>query len=1007
MTFKMFWEIRTHNGTSYQWEDITQYLKAFSPITDSSRDSLTGATSGSGFKITAENSDGFWFDLEKASGLGKRINKGTDPYSKKLVGRRVRIGVYIVVGTEQMRQAWITGYIKDIDYDDQNSTILLECESLETEARKHYCDANSGPDADGNDFGIRGHNIEYNGEFTDSPDGDYALFKRKALYGEGDYSSMIEFFQAVRANDLLEHIKRLMEVEDIESDIETVLRRGYIRDADGELVEVKTADQFRVKDADTFGVVTETFGLVMADDQGWLCMVHDDGTDGYLTLYNYRNNEWETWRSGTDRIPYRAIGGCVLPPNTEMRLGWWNSVSKRFCWVINPEGAGAVQPIIYEYDHATDTLSSQDLSLAPGYPGSLYALCFAQETSTGPGGSLFVAYNSVAAVQRAIYELDVSDVAGGVTFVGAPVVLDPLAGSGLANEWGGAGIIVCPTSAYDILGTPTDSDIPGLIISVDRRILPQADFALIWIDFYGNANPPGTGTLIWRDSHGATDQTTRRQTIFRINKTVPVIIFGLEIIGGDEIWWIRFVDGDWGTDDTKENLRTAGKSHGYADPNGGMGVIVPAEYEPQDSSGNRYTRFYFWASIYYDSRGAGKLRSTDGDSLQWENQTLVTGSDGDSLFGSLDNASVQTGLAMTLDSKSLAIITGGFTAQTDPLTRTNWLFVYGFEMFYTLPLLDVRGLTLAQLLSYIAQVMSYNWWFNPEGGLNFIYWGIDIEKPVHELETVKSVTLTASGFDNKNLINSLRANPWIITMQGGRFAEQVAPIQEYLIPPIPRGGPPPPGTPYGAQRLRYLILNPTCSEHIKVKVTIIDLAHASGTAEIFELDAISNEWISQGTFIPQADTWNDPDGNYSITPMCWNDLGFPEIGDTWLFWTYEALYGLEFAGDRFIFESQDVESIAEYGKVHTEIPDNRFLEKKDLQYVANRILALRKTPKKRYELELLLTHDVPEVGDIVHFANTRLRITRDQDWRVIERERSISSLEGGDAYLKLLIEEVT
>ncbi|MBA7607893.1 hypothetical protein ES703_15062 [subsurface metagenome] len=1004
MTFEMFWEIRTHNGTSYQWEDITQYLVGFSPVTDSSRDPLTGTTSGSGFSITAENSDGFWFDLEKASGLGKRINKGTDPYSKKLVGRRVRIGVYVTVGTERLRQAWITGYVKDIDYDDQNPSVKLECESLPTEARKHVCDANSGPDADGNDFGIRGHNIEYDGEFTDSPDGDYALYKRKALYGEGDYSSMIEFYQGVRANDLLDHINRLMEVEDIKGDVETVRRRGYIRNADGELVEVKTADQFRVKDAETFHVVSETFGLLMADDQGWFCMIHDDGTNGFLTMYNYRTNTWKKWR--VSQVPYRTLGlgGMVLPPNTEMRLGWWNSVSKRFCWVINPEGAGAAQPIIYEYDPATDTLSSQDLSLAPGSPGAnLYVLCFAQETVTSGGGSLFVIHNPVVAGPLTIYELDVSDIAGGsITFIGVPTITDPNAGSGLLIEWGDGLMIGYPTSIYDTLGTPTDPDIPGLIITTNRIIAPQADWALMWVDIYGTAAAPGTGTLIWQDNT-VTDYPSRRQTIFRINKSEPVIIFGLEIIGGGEIWWMRFVDGDWGTNDTKIGLRVAGKSHGYADPKGGMGVTVLAEFEPQDASGNRYTRFYFWASISYTSLGAGKLRSTDGDSLQWENQTLITGSHGDSLFGSLDNASAQTGLAMTLDSKGLAMIAGGFTAQTDPLTRTNWLFVYGFEIFYTMPLLDVRDLSLAELLSYVAQVMSYNWWFNPEGGLNFTYWGLDVEKPVHELETVKEITLKASGYDDKNLINSLRMNPWNITMQGGRFADQVEPVQEHLELPILRGVPPNQGT----QRLKYLIISPTCSQHVKVKVEIINLAHASGTAEVFEYDEGTGTWISVGTFIPQMDYWTEPAGKYSITPHCWDGLGFPLIGDYWLFWTYEALYGLESAGDRFIFEVQDVESIAEHGKAHAEISDNRFLEKKDLQYVANRILSLRRDPKKRYELELLLTHSIPEVGDIVHFENKRLRITRDQDWRIIERERSISSLDGGEAYLRLLIEEVT
>lgn len=1000
MTFEMFFEIRTHNGTSYQWEDITQYLVGFSPVTDSSRDPLTGTTSGSGFSITTENSDGFWFDLEKASGLGKRINKGTDPYSKKLVGRRVRIGAYVTVGTERLRQAWITGYVKDIDYDDQNPTVKLECESLETEARKHICDANSGPDGDGNDFGIRGHNIEYDGEFTDSPDGDYALYKRKALYGEGDYSSMIEFYQGVRADDLLNHIKRLMEVEDIEGDVETVRRRGYIRDASGELVEVKTADQFRVKDAITFGVVSETFGLVMADDQGWFCMVHDDGTNGFLTMYNYRTNTWKKWR--VSQVPYRTLGlgGMVLPPNTEMRLGWWNSVSKRFCWVINPEGAGPVQPIVYEYDPATDTLSSQDLSTAPGAPvADFNVLCFAQSTVNTSNGALFVvAYDTGVAMPPEIYELDVSDVGGGSITFAAPLagpILDPNAGSGLPIEWGSGFMIVYPTSVYDTLGTPADPDIPGLIISVDRTwIVPQADWALIWVDIYGTAAPPGTGTLIWQDNT-VTDYPSRRQTIFRINKTVPVIIFGLEIIGGGEIWWIRFVDGDWGTNDTKINLRTAGKSHGYADPKGGMGVTVLAEFEPQDASGKRYTRFYFWASIYYDSRGVGKLRSTDGDQCQWENQTLITGSSGDSLFGSLDNASVQTGLAMTLDSKGLAIVAGGFTAQTDPLTRTNWLFVYGFEIFYTMPLLDVRDLSMAELLSYIAQVMSYNWWFNPEGGLNFTYWGLDVEKPVHELQTVKEVTLKASGYDDKNLINSLRANPWIITVQGGRFAEEVEPVQVEKS---------------GKEHLNYIRINPICSEHIKVKVEISDAV--AGEYMVYEWDPATGNWVRIDDVDPNpgqrcGTNWVEPNGKYSIPAVAWDDLTPKVNGDRWIFWTHEVLYGLESAGDRFIFEAQDVESIAEFGKVHTEISDNRFLEKKDLQYVANRILSLRRDPKKRYELELSLTHSIPEVGDIVHFTNERLRITRDQDWRIIERERSISSLDGGEAYLRLLVEEVT
>jgi hypothetical protein len=107
--FDGFLEIRTYNGSIYQWEDFTSRLKEFTEITETGRDKRTGEVAASSFQVVVDNKDGFWFAPEKATEQGARLNDGGDLYTKTLRHRRIRVGVYVKQGMTEVYQPWATG----------------------------------------------------------------------------------------------------------------------------------------------------------------------------------------------------------------------------------------------------------------------------------------------------------------------------------------------------------------------------------------------------------------------------------------------------------------------------------------------------------------------------------------------------------------------------------------------------------------------------------------------------------------------------------------------------------------------------------------------------------------------------------------------------------------------------------------------------------------------------------------------------------------------------------
>lgn len=1024
MVFRQFLEVRTYTAGGYIWEDITNFLVSFTDIEELTRDKETGEAAAVSFDITVKNDDGFWFDLEKADSLGRRIGKGDDPYSKGLRGRRMRVGTYNVNGDVEERHAWATGTVVSVEADTENKTFILNCVSLEEEAKNTRIDADSGEDGEGDDYGIRGHRIDSDSDDFTNDDSKYAFYISKTSYTEDDYSTDYELFEATRVNNVLAHIQDVMEVN--AGEIETVVRKAYYRNSDGDLVRRKANDQIRVKNATTFGDVSEQFGLTMADLNGNICMVHDDGTDGRLTYFNYRTNEWMKWQSYPDWLAYRATGltGCNIPPNTQARLFMYNTVSQRFLWVTGPES----DPYIWEYDPAgapsSDTVTSIQISATLGIGINIHALCFAQSTTASANGSLFIAYHPGAVIPPSpgtgIYELDVSDLAG----AGIPVLTGPIAdpnvlagdptwpwlGPGFPSlvEWGRDSqfMYVWPTASYCNIGTPWGGS-SGLICSLDRKFgawappNPPKDYSLIWIDIYGQIGVVGTAYRIWADATG-TDPTSRVQATFRISdpSSNNVVIFPISPASttqGDTL--VRIPDTIWGLATNYAGIPTgAGDSrHAYFDPNGGQGIIVDSQYEfVEEGSANRYTRFYFWASQYYGAFGFGKLQSTDGQTLRSENKSIITDRYGEAMQGAVENAKPSTNLCFTRDSNSQLLVSGGFSVDTTTPTD-NWIFMYGYEIFWTHPLFDIRDLTLDRYLSMCAQLTGYDYWFNGEGDLSFINRGPDANRTewtYTESDNINQVILENPIGDD--LINSLGVLPWQIVLQGQKdLGGDIKWSQRQ--------------TTHANTQCQYLRILPSCDVHTKVKVEITT-GGVMAQFEVYEWDNGTDSWIIiAGGPWNCSQNWTDPvNGRYEILTGWWlpNDFSTFVVGDQWVFWSYIPFPGLESMEDRFRYEIIDTDSIKEHGKYHVEINDNRFLSKNELQYISDRLLQMFRLPRKIYQIKLPLQADTPKIGDTVHFEDNYTKVDLSMKFRVLSRTRSIGSWEPIQGDLVLRLEEI-
>lgn len=1025
MQFTGFFEIRTYLGSSYIWEDFTSRLISFTEISESPRDKLTGENSASTFSIVVDNKDSFWFAPEKATLQGQRLNDGSDPYTKTLRYRRVRIGVYIQTGANKVKQPWITGRIKTFTANIDEGTVTLECESLEAEAIETLLDVKSGVDTYGDYYGIRGHIIEHSGDFEDTQnsDGDpvYPIYKRKETYSDADdYTTAIEFHRSMRIDALLQRLREVLDIADETPVSETVLRKAYkISSTDQSLIRRRATDQVQVLDNTYFGDTNgdTSFLLLMADLDGNLCKLFEGpGTSAnkftYLSYYNYRTNTWTKFNVGTDK--YTSEQYCDLPAKTDARLGWYNTYNKCFQWI----GIHSTTSAKYLYTFDPTDLSIVKRQLRLRYSGVTYAisavLCFSQTTTGNSGkGSIFVvAGTTTPGGSQTLWELDVSDGTPPSpddwwsTFILGPLA-DPSFGRGdqarnpgreTYSEWGASNYVITPASCYDTLGTCGTAG-SGLIIAVDRTAA-SLGYTALWVDLYGAVAAAGIGYLIWGDITAKVDKMSKTQRPVTMTDPMSnhVVILPLQKATGDNYTLVRFPDSAWSTDNSSASGAVSGNGetkHAYFDENGGQGVLVPAAYEDlEEGDTQRYDRFYFWANKYYGANGPGKLQSTDGETLRAENTAIDKARYGDMMFGDYPNALVATGLAFTTGRDGTLIVVGGFyNSDEDP--DTNYIFVYGWDIQWALPLLDVRDLSMSKLLSNLAQLTGYDWWFGPYGELNFIDRRPDAKRNEFTLSLITQITLDSPGYDFNEVINNVRIVPYYLTFQDNRFMSngetepfyrQQTPLKTFL---------------------KYINVLPTCTEHVKIKVQIT--GSSPDRYKIYEYDDVSNDWVEvdSGTTKSPGSDWADPSGKYSIPGVNWDITFTANVGDYWLFWTFEPLWGLEpLDANMNVYEAIDIDSEKKYGKGMLKIQDNRFITRKDADLVANRILRIAKDAHRIYEVQIPLSDNIPAIGDSVYFESKYFLIDLTQEWQVIGRTKLFGSSEKPDGVITLRLEEV-
>lgn len=1048
MTFEGFVEINTTLG----WEDITDRLIGFGNISESPRDKRTGKAASSTFNIVVRNEDGFWFAPEKVNALGKRINDGEDTYVKTLRHRRVRVGVYVTLGQEKVKQAWATGRIVGFSANTDDLSVTLKCETLEAEAMDTCCDVKSGEDVIDEDYGIRGHRIDYDGDFEIDP---YTLYKRKETYEDSDdYSTALECHQAVRINDILKHIRNVLDIAGEESNIDEVLRKAYYEDAGtGEMVRRRACDQVKVLDNSHLGAVGEPeFRLAIADPDGNICFLYEGPGTGalkvtYLGYYNYHTNTWQKWGSAVAGYKkFRTIRFSDLAPKGATQLGWWNSYTKTFQWIGTHSTLLTLH--IWDWNPATDALYNVDIESYIGAGSNPNALCFAQTTGANGGvGSLFVSTNYMGAPpggSNEIYELDVRNLGVGLGTHAGPIQ-DPnavtgdgaYAGPGAETivAWGPPGTMIITAAAIydsildpdkddvygDGIGTCTTKPARGLVVRLDRSGVSGPPFGLgafygaIWIDLYGDhPSGAGTGILIWCDTTMA-DDVNQGQTVFKVldpdgnHKTfLPLYKRAANSDPDTKFTLINFPDEAWGTNfdsashDYNDPLYPGGVSgngesrHAYFDELGGPGVIVQRDYEDLETGNTeRWPRFYWWANRYYGANGPGKLQSTDGKTRRAENTSVQGSRYGDHMFGDYRNCLVATGLTFSRGRDGRLLVFGGFY-KPDDTPDTNYLFAYGWDVQWTLSLLDVRNLTIADLLSFCAQLTGYEWWFGARGELNFIDRGFEKARQEWTPEKVDNVNYESRGYDYKELINYVKVTPYEVTYQDSALGGAVLSKCFY-------------SQQAGKLRLNWIRISPTNTHHKKIKVQILNVGFRE--YGVYEWDDATNDWTDDLTEGEQRiiNAWTDPNGEYTIPayPDGWVMHGAPELDDYWLFWTVEPLWGLEPIDEaRARYEAMDVNSERKYGRSELAITRNRFVTRKDIDLLTKRILRLFRHPKRIFSLEIPLSDELPAIGDTVYFADPYMQIELTQAWRVVSISKQFGTAEAPAGVISLRVEEI-
>jgi len=1023
MVVKGFLEVRTYKGGDYVWEDISEYLVSFSSCKEAQRNSITGETAGTSFDVTVNNKNGYWIKPEEINALGKRLADGDDPYGKSLRHRRVRVGIDISSSDGWDRRHWAAGRITGISFQAGNSIVcVLHCESLENEASECKLDTKSAKTSAHGPYGIRGHVIDGSKVETGSSsvafrDNDYVVYKRRKEYEDSDdHSRLLVCYNSVRINDAITRVGNVMDAKGDSKTIDPVVRKAY---KSGTLEPRKALDIVEVVNNDILGSTGDTeLRMICGDRNSNIVMLYakKNSQDTYLVYYDLRNNRYLL----ADK--YKTLTNYKIPEQNEPQIIWYNEYTGTFQWV----GVYSSQAFVYEFVPSTETVNSKVLP-AQG-------LCFAQKTPKNSSkGSLFCGSSGL------VYEVDVSNLASGASTL--YTVTDPLTSAGQEPGWGTAGTedaaawgatmtglsaAISPSAAYfsnkdyrgNNMGTCSNAA-RGLIVRVTRTVTNTFNWSkgtfegYIFIDLYndtGSQAGAGVGFVIWCDNtvRPATTQTYDGAATLHVpfkaidpdgnqQTILPCLTKAYGSTAETNYTWIKVPNGAWGTHNRSVSSSVSGNGESrfaYYDNTAGRPVVVDAKYEDL-TGGKKYSRLYFMANQYYGANGVGKMQSTDGKSLLAENAPSPTRY-GDRVFGPYDNAHMTSGLTFTLSTSSSVTVLGAFTIPKEE-NDEEYLFAYGWDVAYTLPVFDVRDLSIAKLLSDFAQLAGYEWYFNAQGKLSFK----DSYKQGQEriLTEVSNISFEGGLFEYDKVINKVNISPYEVLMTAGKLnAGNTPPFFKQVNA--------------GSYELRYIVVSESCSEHIKVKVNITKKNSSQVEYTVSEWQDSSQSWVVIGTPVTITtggdNSFSDPNNKYTIPNAAWDLSGSAtnSIGNVFEFWTFEPAAKLEqISEDRFSLEVVDVESQIKYGQSGLEIKNNRFILKTDAETVATRLLKLNRELKKVFILDILDLYTDFQVGELVRFEAPEFWVSFNDKWRIIGITRNPGGSDFSGCSISLKVKE--